>query len=63
MKIFFIVLGITFVMILLSATLINIAKTRQRNSKHQLTGMCHKTGGTTCSTCSSITDKTEKDKK
>lgn len=52
-KLFFIQLILTFIVIVVSATLITISKKRQAIAKHQLTGMCHKTGGTVCSSCQS----------
>lgn len=52
-QLFLIQLVLTFILIVVSATLITISKKRQAIAKHQLTGMCHKTGGTVCSSCQS----------
>lgn len=50
---FFIQLLLTFLLIIVSATIITISKKREAKAKHSLTGMCHKTGGTVCSSCQS----------
>lgn len=52
-KLFLIQFILTFLLIVVSAALITISKKRQTLAKHQLTGMCHKTGGTVCSSCQS----------
>jgi len=49
---FILTLFITFVVLAGAGILINYCKTRPRNGKHQLTGMCHRSGGATCSSCS-----------
>ncbi len=51
---------LTFLIMLCAAGIINFAKKRQRTGKHKLTGMCHKSGGTTCSSCSSAHEKKDK---
>ncbi len=43
----------TFGCILVVATLINYCKRRQNRTAHGLTGMCHKSGGAMCGSCSS----------
>lgn len=43
----------TFGCILVVATLINFCKRRQSRTAHGLTGMCHKSGGAMCGSCSS----------
>ncbi len=50
---FFLILLITFSLVLLTATLISYTKQRQARTKHGLTGMCHETGGEMCGCCSS----------
>ncbi|MBW1635750.1 MAG: hypothetical protein JRJ68_05680 [Deltaproteobacteria bacterium] len=50
---FTVVLAITFPLLLATALLINYCKRRQHRTSHGLTGMCHKSGGTMCSSCSS----------
>ncbi|WP_446010741.1 hypothetical protein [Candidatus Electrothrix sp.] len=52
MKILLLTVGISFVVILVAALLINFSKRRQRKSPHGLTGMCHKSGGAVCGKCS-----------
>lgn len=44
---------ITFLLILFTAVLISYCKRRQNRTRHGLTGMCHQSGGTMCSNCSS----------
>uniref|UniRef100_UPI004057002D hypothetical protein n=1 Tax=Candidatus Electrothrix sp. TaxID=2170559 RepID=UPI004057002D len=51
MKILLLTVGISFVVILVAALLINFSKRRQRKSPHGLTGMCHKSGGVVCGDC------------
>lgn len=48
MKLFLITVLISFVTILGVAILITFCKKRPRNGKHQLTGMCHRSGGKVC---------------
>ncbi len=55
---FLLTLFITFVAISLVAFLINYCRRRLRKTPHGLTGMCHKSGGTICSTCQ---DKAKED--
>lgn len=52
-KMFIIQLILTFLLMVVSAAIITISKRRQAIAKHQLTGMCHKTGGAVCSSCQS----------
>lgn len=51
MKVLFLTAGISFLVILAVAVLINFSKRRQRKTPHGLSGMCHKTGGEVCSSC------------
>jgi len=51
MKIFLLTFGISFMVILVAALIINFSKRRQRKSPHGLTGMCHRTGGVVCGSC------------
>lgn len=44
---------ITFSVLSACGLIINYAKGRIRKTSHGLTGMCHKSGGTMCSSCSS----------
>lgn len=39
---------LTFVFLAGAVFCINFCKTRALNDKHQLTGMCHKSGGVSC---------------
>jgi len=48
---FIISMIITFIIFTFFAILINFCKKRVRETKHGLTGMCHKDGGAICSTC------------
>lgn len=48
MTAFLTTLLLTFVMIAGAALCINFCKSRVRNNKHQLTGMCHQSGGASC---------------
>lgn len=41
-------LAITFTVVVSAALVVNFCKGRARNTKHGLTGMCHKSGGTMC---------------
>ncbi|CAK8725633.1 DUF539 domain-containing protein [Candidatus Electrothrix laxa] len=51
MKIFLLTFGVSFMVILVAALIINFSKRRQRKSPHGLTGMCHKSGGVVCGSC------------
>ncbi len=51
MKIFILTACIAFITIVAYALLINWSKRRLRKTPHGLTGMCHKSGGTVCSSC------------
>jgi hypothetical protein len=42
---------IAFVVIAAMTLLINFCRRRLRNTKHGLTGMCHRNGGPACPTC------------
>ncbi|MFW2366392.1 MAG: hypothetical protein ACN4GW_08240 [Desulforhopalus sp.] len=53
MKIFFFYMVISFLLLLVVVKLISYCKRRQSRTSHGLTGMCHETGGTMCSSCSS----------
>lgn len=44
---------ITFCTLLAAALLINFCKRKMANSRHSLTGMCHKSGGVSCASCGS----------
>ncbi len=53
--------AITFFLILFIAVLISFCKRRQNRTRHGLTGMCHRDGGTMCNTCGSqLQDRTDK---
>ena len=56
---YFLTLIITFVVISLMAFLINYCRRRLRKTPHGLTGMCHKSGGTMCSSCQDHIQKDE----
>ena len=42
---------IAFIVLLAFALFLNFCRNRLRKTPHGLTGMCHKTGGTMCSSC------------
>jgi len=48
---FFLLFGITFCLMLAFAWLLIFCRQRLRRSRHQLTGMCHHSGGPTCGNC------------
>ncbi|HKJ65250.1 MAG TPA: hypothetical protein VJ969_07600 [Desulfopila sp.] len=48
MTAFITTLFLTFLFFGGAALCINYCKSRPRNGKHQLTGMCHKNGGASC---------------
>jgi len=48
MDIFLITALLTFIILTGAALFINFSKSRPANEKHQLTGMCHKSGGICC---------------
>lgn len=52
---------VAFVIFAIAVVTINFCKKRANNSKHELTGMCHRSGGVSC--CSGIqvinTDKAQ----
>ncbi len=52
MKTFILILMFTFPILLITAFVINFCRRPLRGSKHPLTGMCHKDGGTMCCSCS-----------
>ena len=52
MKTFFILMLFAFPLLLIMAFMINYCKRRLRNTRHGLTGMCHKDGGAMCCSCS-----------
>ncbi len=52
MKTFILLMMFTFPLLLIMAFMINFCRRRLRGSKHSLTGMCHKDGGTMCCSCS-----------
>jgi len=54
---------LTFSLLLFTAILISYCKRHQNKTPHGLTGMCHKSGGTMCSSCSSKINKATLDKK
>ena len=45
--------AITVTAFVLAALIINFAKRSTRRTSHGLTGMCHESGGTMCSSCTS----------
>ncbi|WP_339136679.1 MAG: hypothetical protein WGN25_02195 [Candidatus Electrothrix sp. GW3-4] len=51
MKILLLTFGISFMVILVAALIINFSKRRQRKSPHGLTGMCHRSGRVVCGSC------------
>ncbi len=53
MATFFTTLGLTAVLFIGAALLFNYCKRRTSRSKHPLSTMCHKDGGTMCCSCSS----------
>ncbi|OGR18621.1 MAG: hypothetical protein A2X81_02955 [Desulfobacterales bacterium GWB2_56_26] len=53
MTTFILTMTITFVLLPTIGFFIGFSKRRQRQTKHGLTGMCHKTGGEMCGCCSS----------
>jgi len=53
MTTFILYIAITFGLMLSVAVLISYCKKRQSKTRHGLTGMCHQSGGTMCSCCSS----------
>ena len=57
------ILKLTFSLILFTAVLISYCKRRQSKTPHGLTGMCHQSGGTMCSSCSSKIKNGTQDKK
>jgi len=57
------ILILTFSLLLFTAVLISYCKRRQNKTPHGLTGMCHQSGGTMCSSCSSKIKKDTQDKK
>lgn len=57
------ILILTFPLILFTAVLISYCKRRQNKTPHGLTGMCHQSGGTMCSCCSSKIKNETKNKK
>ena len=48
MEIFLTTVLLTFVIFAGAVLYINYCKTKPANEKHQLTGMCHKSGGVCC---------------
>lgn len=50
---------ITFVIFAIAAFTINYCKARAISGKHELTGMCHRSGGVSC--CSGIKNISTKD--
>lgn len=50
---FIVTLLFTFCGFVVTALLISYCKRRQNRTRHGLTGMCHKSGGTMCGSCSS----------
>ena len=48
---FLLTLVITFFVIIIFAFLLNYCRRKLQKTKHGLTGMCHKNGGPTCSSC------------
>jgi hypothetical protein len=56
MTIFAITLLLTFVVVVAAMLWLSYCKRHQRHGKHGLTGMCHESGGTVCSTCAGLAD-------
>lgn len=50
---------VTFLIFTVAVITINYCKKRAENNKHELTGMCHCSGGASC--CSGIKDISTKD--
>ncbi len=50
---------VAFIIFIVSVLIINYCKTRANKSKHELTGMCHRSGGVSC--CSGIKNVCTKD--
>lgn len=53
MMTFVLLFTITFLVISMAALLINHCKQQANKTRHGLTGMCHKSGGVMCSSCTS----------
>lgn len=53
MKTFFLLLLISFCLVLALILFLSFAKRRQGRTRHGLTGMCHESGGEMCGCCSS----------
>ena len=58
---YFLTLIAAFVIISAAALLINYCRRKLRKTPHGLTGMCHKTGGTLCSSCQQTIEKKRPD--
>lgn len=54
---FLLTFAIAFFTILLFALLLNYCRRKLRKTQHGLTGMCHKSGGLTCSSCKNLTEE------
>ena len=50
-------IGIAFFLFLTFALLLNYCRRKLRKTPHGLTGMCHKTGETMCTSCQEKMDK------
>lgn len=53
MATFLLMFTITFLIVSSAALIINFSKQRANRTNHGLTGLCHKSGGTMCSSCGS----------
>ncbi len=50
---FLVLLTTAFFLILATALIISFCKRKQNRTRHGLTGMCHRSGGTMCGSCTS----------
>ncbi len=60
MRFFLFNFGVSFLTIAGIGLFINFCRRRLQNTKHGLTGMCHKDGGTMCCSCSANMVKRKK---
>lgn len=58
---YFLTLIITFGVIVAFAYFLNFCRRRIKKTPHGLTGMCHKDGGTMCSSCQDQIERKEPD--
>jgi hypothetical protein len=55
---YLITLSCTFFLFVAAALVVNFCKQRTARTKHPLSGMCHKDGGTMCCSCGSALQST-----